>query len=85
MPKFRNKPVIIEAEQFLPPDKIPEGVVGSWRNFNSMDVYEYHVFDSEQRGKIPCHSGDWIITGTEGERYPCSDVVFKKKYEPVNN
>jgi hypothetical protein len=27
--------------------------------------------------------GDWIIRGTEGELYPCKDVVFQKKYEPL--
>ncbi|OYD07589.1 hypothetical protein [Paludifilum halophilum] len=27
--------------------------------------------------------GDWIITGVEGERYPCKPKVFEKTYERV--
>ena len=27
--------------------------------------------------------GDWIITGVNGERYPCKDEIFRKTYEPV--
>jgi hypothetical protein len=27
--------------------------------------------------------GDWIITGIEGERYPCKPAIFAATYEPV--
>lgn len=27
--------------------------------------------------------GDWIITGIQGERYPCRDDIFRATYEPV--
>ena len=33
-------------------------------------------------GHIVC-PGDWIITGVEGERYPCKPGIFEKTYEPV--
>ena len=33
-------------------------------------------------GHIVC-SGDWIITGIEGERYPCKPDIFEKTYEKV--
>jgi len=26
---------------------------------------------------------DWIVTGVEGEHYPCKPSIFKKTYEPV--
>lgn len=29
--------------------------------------------------------GDWIVTGVEGERYPCDDEVFRETYAPVND
>ena len=29
--------------------------------------------------------GDWLITGVNGEQYPCKDDVFKKTYELVEN
>ena len=37
------------------------------------------TLEGEMRGK----PGDWIITGVEGERYPCADSVFRKTYEPA--
>lgn len=27
--------------------------------------------------------GDYIITGINGEKYPCKPDIFKKTYEPV--
>lgn len=29
--------------------------------------------------------GDWLITGVEGEQYPCRDSVFRATYEEVQN
>ena len=28
--------------------------------------------------------GDWIITGVNGEKYPCKPDIFEKTYEPVD-
>ncbi len=27
--------------------------------------------------------GDWIITGVQGEHYPCKPDIFAATYEPV--
>ena len=32
---------------------------------------------------VTVHPGDWIITGVQGEKYPCKDDVFRATYEPV--
>ena len=29
--------------------------------------------------------GDWIITGVNGEQYPCKPDIFEKTYEPVDD
>jgi len=29
--------------------------------------------------------GDWLITGVNGEQYPCKDDVFQKTYDPVED
>ena len=29
--------------------------------------------------------GSWVIKGVEGELYPCSNSVFRKTYDLVNN
>ena len=34
-------------------------------------------------GFMVASKGDWIITGVEGERYPCKPSVFEKTYERV--
>ncbi len=34
-------------------------------------------------GNMKAEAGDYIITGVEGEQYPCKPDVFKKTYEPV--
>lgn len=38
--------------------------------------------DTKEGGHIVC-PGDWIITGVEGERYPCKPSVFEATYEAV--
>ena len=39
--------------------------------------------DTLEGGHIVC-PGDWIITGVEGERYPCKPDIFEKTYETVD-
>jgi hypothetical protein len=34
-------------------------------------------------GTMTANPGDWIITGINGETYPCKDDIFQKTYEPV--
>ena len=34
-------------------------------------------------GVMHAEPGDWIITGVNGERYPCKPDIFQKTYEPV--
>ena len=35
-------------------------------------------------GDIKSSIGDYIITGVNGEQYPCKPNIFEKTYEPVN-
>lgn len=35
-------------------------------------------------GSLRATPGDWIITGVNGEQYPCKPDVFEKSYEPVD-
>lgn len=38
--------------------------------------------DTLEGGHIVC-PGDWIITGVNGEHYPCKPDIFEKTYEPA--
>jgi hypothetical protein len=60
MPKFRKKPVVIEAERTSVPVPI-----------NTLE------------GVMLAEPGDWIVTGTQGERYPVKPHIFEQIYELV--
>lgn len=38
---------------------------------------------STLEGNVEARAGDWLITGVDGEQYPCSPTVFKQNYEHV--
>lgn len=45
-------------------------------------MHDHGWIDTLEGGHIVC-PGDWIITGVQGERYPCKPSVFEATYEPV--
>ena len=79
MPKFRKKPVTIEAIQFI--------------NGNFSDLEDFVGGDAEFRngelviatleGAMRASPGDWIIKGVKGEFYPCKPDIFAATYEEV--
>lgn len=77
MAKYRKKPVVVEAVQWFP-DRTVEGVCTC-----PSDEYGRvpHVHTLE--GALRVSSGDWIITGVKGERYPCKPDIFAATYEAV--
>lgn len=36
-------------------------------------------------GIMQANVGDWIITGVNGEKYPCKPDIFEKTYELLNS
>ncbi|KKK52446.1 hypothetical protein LCGC14_3104850 [marine sediment metagenome] len=81
MPKFRKKPIVIEAEQYKRVGcgtvswTVPPGIVARWfRRGQWLKTLE---------GWMRVSEGDWIITGIKGERYPCKPDIFEATYEPV--
>jgi len=81
MPKFRKRPVIIEAFQYTD-DNID--YILEWLN------HEYHLssggvlFIHTLEGQMHASPGDWIIKGVKGEFYPCKPDIFEATYEPVD-
>ncbi len=82
MPKFRKKPVVIEAEQFFPHrTPWPEGVNDdAW----SPTGYSMGTLENTAKGH-EVTPGDWIITGVKGEKYPCKPDIFVATYDPVED
>ena len=35
-----------------------------------------------REGTLYGYPGEWLITGVEGEKYPCGDEIFRKTYHP---
>ncbi len=89
--KFRKKPVIIEAVQFLPGEKYIQGIVqlasgGSRRvDLLTMEGAYPQLFIETLEGRMEARVGDWIIKGVNGELYPCKPDIFEMTYEPVDS
>lgn len=79
MPQYRKKPIVIEAVQYFDrmrqDDQLPDGVV--IMPWPEGDVPVIHTLEGDMR----VTDGDWIITGVEGEKYPCKPGIFEKTYE----
>ena len=89
MPKFRKKPVIIEAKQYL--NDLNSWDILHWINNGQFKRGEECPFATWQNGKLiiptlegdhTANVGDWIICGVHGEFYPCKPDIFDETYEP---
>lgn len=72
MKKYRKKPIVIEAVQWFGSDDHP-------KVYFKNNVYFIHTLE----GPLKVSPGDWIITGINGEHYPCKPDIFEKTYEEV--
>jgi hypothetical protein len=93
MPKFRKKPVVIEAITFE--ELVEYGIAIGADVVNNMPwsfVYKGQPITHENDNcyLIPMLEGtmlfervDMLITGVNGEIYPCKPDIFEKTYEPV--
>ena len=48
------------------------------------EMKQHGWIDTLEDGHVVC-PGDWIITGVEGEKYPCKPSVFDATYEMVGH
>lgn len=89
MPKFRKKPVVIDAVQFTEAMAVgltvplPDGVVFSSRSMKLGKLLSHYHYIPTLEGDMRVEIGDWIITGVKGERYPCKPDIFAATYEPA--
>lgn len=80
MPKFRKKPVVIEAVKWN--GELSEEV----KNFIPEERYNINtsfLIIHTLEGNMIAEKGDWIIKGVKGEFYPCKPDIFEKTYEEV--
>lgn len=93
MPKFRKKPVVIEAHlntgEWKPVVEWLQQIAGSFFAFqpgtappitrNPDGTLNVHTAEGVMRANV----GDWIIQGVKGEFYPCKPDIFAATYENV--
>ncbi|MBS6685221.1 hypothetical protein [Thomasclavelia spiroformis] len=41
------------------------------------------VYIDTLEGRMKAEKGDWIITGINGEQYPCKPDIFEKTYDII--
>ncbi len=78
MAKYRKRPVVIEAEQWV-----------SGKNINGVHTTgvppNVVTWCDSLEGRLTVSAGDWIITGIKGEHYPCKPDIFEATYEKVED
>lgn len=93
MPKYRNKPVVVEAVRWTGSN------LEEIRNFVGSDLIEecVELFDIKRtlkemlvdiaidtlEGTMRVDYGDYIIKGVNNELYPCKPDIFLATYEEV--
>lgn len=87
MPRFRKKPIVIDAVQFRAGDiaTMEHVCFGYPHDPNEPHWLDGHNWISTLEGPHIVSDGDWIITGVKGEHYPCKPDVFALTYEPVED
>lgn len=87
MSKYRSKPVVIEAKQYIGGNRqVIIDFVGASLIHTGIDDdgAEYELLNMRIKtleGEMMVCPGDYVIRGTEGEFYPCKASIFAAKYE----
>ncbi len=81
MPKYRKKPVVIEAWQFTEAN-IDNGVLNHIPMHLGIGSELFATIETLE-GDMRASLGDYIIRGICGEFYPCKPDIFEQTYERV--
>jgi hypothetical protein len=84
MPKFRKKPVVIDAVQFTHPNKNDGEMLAHLEGCIGWHATSDGIVIPTLEGDHLASPGDWIIRGIKGEYYPCKPDIFDATYEPVS-
>jgi hypothetical protein len=85
--KYRKKPVVIEAVQYLTDNDFEKvkAFVGDklFVDMKTKSTLDTGVKINTLEGDLAICRGDFIIKGIKGEFYPCKADIFEQTYEPV--
>lgn len=84
MPRFRKKPVVIEAVRFDGTDRAYYDIqaLADLSRTGILEACEQGIRIPTLEGTMVAQPGDWVIRGVKGELYPCKPDVFAATYEP---
>lgn len=87
MSKFRKKPVEVEAVLYTGFDAPGFAETHGLECLVSDGKGDYQqglvVIVPTAEGDMRILPGEWLITGINGEKYPCKPDIFEATYEPV--
>lgn len=81
MPKYRKKPVIVEAKQLTEENMVEIKEWCGGELIPNSRTEGYDLFINTLEGLMHADINDYIIRGVEGEFYPCKPDIFEKTYE----
>lgn len=74
-PKFKKKPIVVEAEQYIEGSPLPPGCV---------ELADGHVYCDTARGSLQVQDRDWIIKDQIDKKYyPCDPAIFVALFEVI--
>ena len=90
MPKFRKKPVVIEAWRARDLiaaaannwDDLPKAIADAYET-GGWVFTQYDISIPTLEGTMTAGYTDFIIMGVNGEFYPCKPDIFEKTYDPA--
>lgn len=90
MAKYRKKPIVVEAVQY--PCEHPALKRCDCEEYNNLHPHPTNKMGCGSCGReyiqtlegcMNVSPGDYIITGVQGEHYPCKPDIFEATYEKV--
>lgn len=84
MPKFRKKPIVIEAVRYGPYTAPSLELVAFLAECEGWNTTDDGIIIPTLEGDHLAKPGDWIIKGVAGEFYPCKPDIFESTYEAVS-
>ena len=98
MPKFRKKPVVVEAIQW---DGTYKGILRITKEFIGINTFLSHPYNTEEKivangqewgwvigtleGSHVVTMGDFVVKGIKGEFYPCKPDIFALTYDALED
>jgi hypothetical protein len=83
MPRYRKKPVVIEAKEYKGENKKEIIDFIGYENLLIQKRPNYPIIIQTLEGDMKVEKGDFVIKGVNGEFYPCKPDIFYKTYEQV--